>query len=63
MTRYHRGVLTGGILRRYELAATGVTSDPTIFDLPIGRTALYDDAIRACWRASGCPPRGSGRGC
>ena len=25
--------------------ATGLTSDPAIFDLPIGPTALYDDAI------------------
>lgn len=43
-----RGLLTGGALRRYidELAVTGLTSNPTIFDHAIGQTGLYDDAIR-----------------
>jgi transaldolase len=44
-----RGLLTGGGLARYiaELAVTGLTSNPTIFDHAIRNTADYDAAIRA----------------
>lgn len=43
-----RGMLTSGTLARYidELAVTGLTSNPTIFDHAIGKTDFYDDAIR-----------------
>jgi transaldolase len=42
-----RGLLADGTLRRYidELAITGLTSNPSIFQHAIGQTALYDDAI------------------
>lgn len=44
-----REILDDGTLRRYidELSITGLTSNPTIFDLAIGGTTAYDDAIRA----------------
>jgi transaldolase len=43
-----RGLLTGGGLARYiqELSVTGLTSNPTIFDLAIRKSVEYDDAIR-----------------
>ena len=43
-----RGLLTSGTLARYisELSVTGLTSNPTIFDLAIKNSDLYDDAIR-----------------
>jgi transaldolase len=44
-----RPLLTSGTLRRYidELGITGLTSNPTIFDHAIAKSANYDDAIRA----------------
>ena len=43
-----RALLTSGTLSRYisELAVTGLTSNPTIFDLAIKNTGDYDEAIR-----------------
>jgi transaldolase len=43
-----RALLTSGTLGRYirELAVTGLTSNPTIFDHAIKNGDLYDDAIR-----------------
>ena len=43
-----RGLLTSGTLARYvgELAVTGLTSNPTIFDHAIASGGFYDDAIR-----------------
>ena len=43
-----RDLLTTGTLRRYidELSVTGLTSNPTIFDHAISRSAAYDEAIR-----------------
>ncbi len=43
-----RGLLTSGTLRRYidDLSITGLTSNPSIFDLAIKHSAFYDDAIR-----------------
>jgi len=43
-----RGLLTSGTLGRYisELAVTGLTSNPTIFDHAIRNADFYDDAIR-----------------
>ncbi len=43
-----RGLLTSGTLSRYirELAVTGLTSNPTIFDQAIKNGDFYDDAIR-----------------
>ena len=43
-----RELLTSGTLRRYigELAVTGLTSNPTIFELAIRNSGSYDDAIR-----------------
>ena len=43
-----RDLLTSGTLRRYieELSVTGLTSNPTIFDNTIGKSADYDDDIR-----------------
>ena len=43
-----RGLLTSGTLGRYirEFAVTGLTSNPTIFDLAIANHDFYDDAIR-----------------
>jgi transaldolase len=48
-----RDILQNGTLRRFrdELAISGVTSNPTIFDNAIGKTALYDDDIRDRARA------------
>ena len=42
-----RGMLTSGTLKRYirDLAVTGLTSNPTIFDHAIGKTNFYDQAI------------------
>ncbi len=44
-----RDLLTSGRLRHYvdDLAVTGLTSNPTIYDKAIGGTAAYDDAVRA----------------
>jgi transaldolase len=43
-----RELLTSGTLRRYidELAVTGLTSNPTIFDHAIKNSTAYDTAIR-----------------
>ena len=43
-----RGLLTSGTLKHYigELAVTGLTSNPTIFDQAIHSTGFYDEAIR-----------------
>src|SRR5262245_29052398 len=43
-----RGLLTGGTLHRYidELAVTGLTSNPTIYDHAIKNSSDYDTAIR-----------------
>ena len=43
-----RGILNDGTLLRYinELSVTGLTSNPTIFDLAITKGDLYDHAIR-----------------
>ncbi len=43
-----RDLLTGGTLKRYldELAVTGLTSNPTIFDHAIKNSSAYDAAIR-----------------
>ncbi len=48
-----RGLLTSGTLSRYikEFAVTGLTSNPTIFDLAIKNGDFYDDAIREKTRA------------
>ncbi|HUA36186.1 MAG TPA: transaldolase [Candidatus Binataceae bacterium] len=42
-----RALLTSGTLKRYinELSVTGLTSNPTIFDLAIKNSHDYDDAI------------------
>ncbi len=52
-----RDLLQGGTLRRYrdEYSVTGVTSNPTIFDLAISKTSLYDEDIRAKARAGQQP--------
>ena len=44
-----RDMISSGRLRRYveELSVTGLTSNPTIFDLAIKNSAAYDAAIRA----------------
>src|SRR5262249_40993966 len=44
-----RGLVMGGGPRRRDpgLALTGLTSNPTIFDQAVSKTADYDDAIRA----------------
>ena len=44
-----RGLLASGTLKRYidELAVTGLTSNPTIFDHAIKNSAAYDGALRA----------------
>lgn len=44
-----RGLLTSGTLKRYidEFSVTGLTSNPTIFDLAIKGSADYDASIRA----------------
>lgn len=43
-----RDLLDSGTLERYagELAVSGLTSNPTIYDKAIGGTAAYDEAIR-----------------
>lgn len=43
-----REILDGGTLRRYieQFSITGLTSNPTIFDEAIGKTAAYDKGIR-----------------
>jgi transaldolase len=43
-----RDMLNNGTLKRYidELAVTGLTSNPTIFDHAIKNSAIYDDPIR-----------------
>jgi transaldolase len=43
-----REILDDGTLRRYveKLSVTGLTSNPTIFDEAIGKTAAYDKGIR-----------------
>ena len=43
-----RDLLTSGTLKRYidELAVTGLTSNPTIFDHAIKNSSSYDAAIR-----------------
>jgi len=43
-----RGLLASGTLSRYirDFAVTGLTSNPTIFDLAIQQGEFYDDAIR-----------------
>ena len=43
-----RGLLTSGTLRRYidDFSVTGLTSNPSIFDLAIKKSNFYDDAIR-----------------
>ncbi len=43
-----RGMLASGTLRRYiqDLAVTGLTSNPTIFDHAVKNSRDYDDAIR-----------------
>jgi transaldolase len=43
-----REILDDGTLRRYidQLSITGLTSNPTIFDEAIGKTAAYDKGIR-----------------
>jgi transaldolase len=40
-----RGLLTSGTLERYirELSVTGLTSNPSIFDHPIGDTEFHND--------------------
>ncbi len=44
-----RDLLTSGRLRHYidDLAVSGLTSNPTIYDKAIGGTAAYDDAVRS----------------
>ncbi len=50
-----RDLLTSGTLQRYidELAVTGLTSNPTIFDHAISGSASYDGAIRTNLSAGG----------
>jgi transaldolase len=47
-----RGLLTSGTLKRYidTLSVTGLTSNPTIFDHAISKSAAYDEDIRALVR-------------
>ena len=42
-----RGLLTSGTLRHYidDFSITGLTSNPSIFDLAIKNSNFYDDAI------------------
>src|SRR5512137_49902 len=44
-----RDLLGSGTLQRYidELSVTGLTSNPTIFDLALKTSAAYDESIRA----------------
>jgi len=48
-----RDLLSGGTLKHYigELAVTGLTSNPTIFDHAIRNSTTYDDTIRQKVRA------------
>ena len=48
-----RAILDDGKLRRYidQFSVTGLTSNPTIFDEAIGKSAAYDDGIREKARA------------
>lgn len=43
-----RGLLTSGTLRHYidDLSVTGLTSNPSIFDLAIKNSTFYNDSIR-----------------
>ena len=43
-----REILDDGTLKRYidNYSVTGLTSNPTIFDEAIGKTAAYDKGIR-----------------
>ena len=43
----HRELLTSGTLKRYikDLAVTGLTSNPSIFEHAIAGTSDYDDAL------------------
>ena len=43
-----RDLLTSGTLRRYidEFSVTGLTSNPTIFDLALRKSDVYDADIR-----------------
>jgi len=52
-----RSLLTSGTLRRYiqELSVTGLTSNPTIFDLAIKNSHDYNDAIRQKMRGAKSP--------
>jgi transaldolase len=45
-----RDILNNGTLERYikELSVTGLTSNPTIFDQAIKKSAAYDAGIREC---------------
>ena len=45
----HRELLTSGTLKRYisDLAVTGLTSNPSIFEHAIAGTSDYDDALMA----------------
>jgi transaldolase len=49
-----RELLRNGTLRRYrdDLSITGLTSNPTIFDLAIRNAHYYDDSIRVICAAS-----------
>jgi transaldolase len=48
-----RDLLTSGTLKRYVdmLSITGLTSNPTIFDHAISKSAAYDEDIRAMTRS------------
>jgi transaldolase len=48
-----RDLLTSGTLKRYinDLSITGLTSNPTIFDHAISKSAAYDSDIRALTKA------------
>jgi transaldolase len=48
LARQYHAQLVKGVLRRYieELAVTGLTSNPTIFDHAIKNSKDYDDAIK-----------------
>jgi transaldolase len=50
-----RGLLDDGTLQRYisELSVTGLTSNPTIFNLAIKNSAFYDATIRQSFKGSG----------
>jgi transaldolase len=51
-----RDLLTSGTLKRYidTLSVTGLTSNPTIFDHAISKSAAYDEDVRSMTR-SGVP--------